>query len=91
MVIKRKKLNTDTFIEETDWGFFASEQGKKLFDEKIEAFLTLPSHIMTTCGFWTVKVWLNLIELYCKYKNMYTQTPDLEDLVLNVDYILKWK
>lgn len=74
MVIKRKKLNTDTFIEETGWRFFASEQGKKLFDEKIKAFLTLLSHIMATCGFWTVKMWLNLIEMHCKYKNTHAHT-----------------
>ena len=74
MVIKRKKLNTDTFIEETGWRFFASAQGKKLFDEKIKAFLTLLSHIRATCGFWTVKMWLNLIEMHCKYKNTHAHT-----------------
>lgn len=61
MVIKRKKIKWEYFYYES---FLASEQGKKMFDEKIKAFLTSLFRTVTTCGSWALAMWLILIEMY---------------------------
>lgn len=40
---------------------------RKLFHEKIKAFLTALSSIVATCGCRALDVWLILIEMYCKF------------------------
>lgn len=65
MVIKRKKLNEDTFIEEAS---LLLSKERKLFDEKIKAFLTTLSSTVAIYGYRAFATWLILVEMYyCKY------------------------
>lgn len=47
MAIKRKKLNEDTFIAKAS---LILSKERKLFDEKIKAFLTALFSAIATCG-----------------------------------------
>lgn len=65
MVVKRKKLNEDTFIEETS---LLLSKERKLPDEKIKAFLTALFNIVAIYGYQAFAMWLILVEMYyCKY------------------------
>lgn len=96
----RQKYRNYTHGDKKNWmrtpillvvAFLLLRKERKLFDEKIKAFLTALSSIVATCGCRALEMWLILIEMYCKfYIYIYVKYSICFILYISFIYSLKY-